>query len=206
MATRSSRYSDTPEIVAVDARGHRATSLETRLLPTVAGRFLHTLEAGDRLDHLATKYYRQPRLWWRIADANPSTELASPLALVGAEPTEAWSFPLGTGPAATAPPWHELSSRLREIPGVVEVLPVERPAALVPTVVEHADEDVEILVEHYARALEVRINRRSLGIDDVTEVITEVLAEMIETADLEVGAPEGRGRVGRQIVIPPRTG
>lgn len=33
----------------------------------------HTVSAGDRLDRLAQHYYNDPRLWWRIVDANPET-------------------------------------------------------------------------------------------------------------------------------------
>lgn len=31
----------------------------------------HVVQAGDRLDGLASYYYGDDRLWWRIADANP---------------------------------------------------------------------------------------------------------------------------------------
>lgn len=29
---------------------------------------------GDRLDNLAVKFYRNPKLWWIIAEANPEIE------------------------------------------------------------------------------------------------------------------------------------
>lgn len=31
----------------------------------------HRVVEGDRLDELARHYYSDPRLWWRIVDANP---------------------------------------------------------------------------------------------------------------------------------------
>ena len=63
-----------------------------RLLPQVSGTFRHTVEDVDRLDHLAYKYYQQPRKWWRISDANP--EFLSPQALLGKEPIVTDRFPV----------------------------------------------------------------------------------------------------------------
>ena len=65
---------------------------DVRLLPQVSGTFRHTVEEVDRLDHLAFKYYQQPRKWWRISDANP--EFMSPQALLGKEPIVTDRFPL----------------------------------------------------------------------------------------------------------------
>ena len=39
------------------------------------------MNAGDRLDQLAYKYYGQPLQWWHICDANP--DFLSPLAPLG---------------------------------------------------------------------------------------------------------------------------
>jgi hypothetical protein len=42
-----------------------------RQITTLVGALQHTLAAGDRPDALAFNYYGDPRLWWRILDANP---------------------------------------------------------------------------------------------------------------------------------------
>lgn len=36
--------------------------------------FEHKWTAGDRLEALATTYYRDPERWWVIAEANPEIE------------------------------------------------------------------------------------------------------------------------------------
>ena len=79
MFSRISRYRKLPDIVTTDSHGRTLPSKTLRLLPQVAGTFRHTVEDVDRLDHLAYKYYQQPRKWWRIVDANP--EFMSPQAL-----------------------------------------------------------------------------------------------------------------------------
>ena len=83
MFSKISRYRKLPDVVTIDVQGRRLESKSLRLLPEVTGIFLHTVESGDRLDHLAYKYYKQPRKWWRICDANP--EFPSPQALLGKE-------------------------------------------------------------------------------------------------------------------------
>ena len=73
-----SRYQEGPDV-------DPATGL--RFPAPVAGVAAHTVRGGDRLDQLGALYYREPRLWWRIADANPD---------------ELWPFDLvGRGPEAT---------------------------------------------------------------------------------------------------------
>lgn len=79
MFSRISRYRKLADVVTTDAKGRKLASKSLRLPPEVSGTFLHTVEEVDRLDHLAYKYYKQPRKWWRICDANP--EFMSPQAL-----------------------------------------------------------------------------------------------------------------------------
>jgi hypothetical protein len=40
----------------------------------------HTLREGERHDALAALFYNEPRLWWRILDANPDVLYAGDLA------------------------------------------------------------------------------------------------------------------------------
>lgn len=114
MFSRISRYRKLPDVVIVDAKGRRLASKSLRLLPDVTGTFLHTVEEGDRLDHLAFKYYEQPRSWWHIADANPA--FLSPEAMLDQKPWITLQIPLTwDGPA---PPWSELLRDLLQIIGV----------------------------------------------------------------------------------------
>ena len=41
----------------------------------------HVVREGDRLDLLAGRYYNDPRLWWRILDANPDLDDAAVLSM-----------------------------------------------------------------------------------------------------------------------------
>lgn len=114
MFSKLSRYRKLPDVVTTDAKGRALRSKSLRLLPEVSGDFFHTVEEIDRLDHLAYKYYRQPRKWWRICDANPA--FMSPQGLLGGEPLVTARFPLAfTGPH---PPWSELLQALSETVGV----------------------------------------------------------------------------------------
>lgn len=114
MFSKISRYRSLPDLVTVDEEGRARTSKALRLLPDAPGDFLHTVEDGDRLDHLAYKYYKQPRDWWRIADANPA--ILAPRELLGDDPRVRVRIPVAwTGPA---PPWSGLVEGLRATLGV----------------------------------------------------------------------------------------
>ena len=114
MFSKISRYRTLPDVVTGDAKGRVLASTSLRPTPPVSGEVLHTLAEGERLDHLAETYYRQPRTWWRICDANPA--FLSPLALLGHAPSTTTQFPLTwTG---TEPPWSGLLQTLTETLGV----------------------------------------------------------------------------------------
>jgi len=66
---RTSRYADTP-VLHNDAGQY----LGRRLVPPpqrLATLGEHEVVQGDRLDLIAARWYGDPQLWWRIADANP---------------------------------------------------------------------------------------------------------------------------------------
>jgi hypothetical protein len=114
MFSKISRYRNLPDVAVQDAKGRVLSARSLRLQPEVSGTFRHTVEEADRLDHLAFKYYDQPRDWWRIADGNP--EFLSPQALLGDEPRSTIRLPLRwEGPS---PPWSELLRALQQRPGV----------------------------------------------------------------------------------------
>jgi len=118
MFSKISRYQKLPDDVTIDSSGRRLESKSLRLPPEVPGIFHHTLEDVDRLDHLAYKYYRQPRKWWRICDANP--EFMAPQALLGKTPIVTQRFPL-TPNGATSIPWAPLLVAIGELVGVEDV-------------------------------------------------------------------------------------
>ncbi|MEL6343780.1 MAG: hypothetical protein AAFV53_11655 [Myxococcota bacterium] len=70
MIDKRSRYRLTPTQTVTLANGEPATLLSLRVLPDAEGFFYATPEPGVRLDHLAERYYRDPRRFWRIADAS----------------------------------------------------------------------------------------------------------------------------------------
>jgi hypothetical protein len=70
MIDKSSRYAGTGTSVAEDASGELVEALELRTIPPTRGVFFHTPRQGERLDHLATRYYRGPKRFWKICDAS----------------------------------------------------------------------------------------------------------------------------------------
>ncbi|MBC7983332.1 MAG: hypothetical protein H7Y02_05685, partial [Candidatus Obscuribacterales bacterium] len=70
MLSKRSRYYALEEVVHPDRAGVLRKTSSVRPLPLVSGQFLHTVDANDRLDLLAYKYYRQSLHWWRVCDAN----------------------------------------------------------------------------------------------------------------------------------------
>lgn len=70
MARNKSRYADTLPFQA-DPRGNSTfAGLRPRTIGPAPGVIEHTVSASERLDRLATHYYNNDRLWWRIGDAN----------------------------------------------------------------------------------------------------------------------------------------
>lgn len=192
MVSKISRYRNLPDVVTEDLQGRSVESKSLRLLPEVTGRFLHTVEAGDRLDHLAHQYYKQPRKWWRICDANPA--VLSPLALLGNEPLATRRFPLAVADIATPPPWAALRQALRGIVGVVDVQ-IEEAINLAPEIQIIDDRQVTVVVEVPDRSVVVTYNELVVGESE--------LAAHIEDAGFLVGPPAAISPIGQTIVIPP---
>ncbi len=119
MFFKNSRYRKLPDEVTVDSKGRRLLSKTLRSLPEVTGIFLHTIKDSDRLDHLAYKYYNQPRKWWRICDANP--EFMSPQALLGKTPFITQRFPISFANTEEQPSWATLIREISTQVGVQDV-------------------------------------------------------------------------------------
>lgn len=71
MFFNGSRYLRVADYTVPDADGTSAKLKVTRELAPVSLAFTYQVRQGDRLDLLAFKFYRNPRKWWLIADANP---------------------------------------------------------------------------------------------------------------------------------------
>lgn len=196
MFSRPSRYRTLPNVVTTDEEGRTVTSASLRMLPEVFGTFQHTIESTDRLEHLAFKYYRQPRLWWHICDANP--QYLSPQALLGKEPIVKVRFAVDTQSAGAPPAWAALLSALNGRIGVEDVQIVEEEAGLVPQQRTISNTQVMVLVPQYARAVIVTYNQQNVSQGD--------LARVMAAAGFSVGPAETVGRVGKSIVIPPDVG
>lgn len=184
-----SRYRKLPDVVTTDAKGRTLVSKALRLLPLVSGTFQHTVADGDRLDHVAFKYYGQPTKWWRISDANPS--FLSPQALLGKEPVVTNRFPVTfNGPQ---PAWAQLISSLEEQVGVEKVT-VEETIDLEPEQRTEGNKTVTVQAERFVRTVVVTYNQLTIGASAISSLITN--------AGFGVGQEERVMRVGQQIVIP----
>jgi len=70
MFFKGSRYEKVGEYSPTDITGKSIKVKRLRPTPVTSGRFLHTVKQGDRLDLMAAKYYRDPKRFWLICDAN----------------------------------------------------------------------------------------------------------------------------------------
>jgi hypothetical protein len=192
--SRISRYRKLPDEAVAGPDGRTSEARSLRLLPAVSGTLLHTVSETDRLDHLASRYYREPRNWWRICDANG--EFLSPRALLGQEPVVTDRFPLAFDDDDGPPPWSALVRAVSGVAGVEEVRVEEVESGLRASAEEVDGEPVVVDRPIYRRALVVTYNRINVG--------REALALAMAVTNFEVGAPESIGRVGKSIVIPPR--
>jgi len=79
MITPGSRYENAVafEAESADAGGFRG--LRPRAIGPAKPVIEHALREGERHDALAVLYYNEPRLWWRILDANPDVLYAGDL-------------------------------------------------------------------------------------------------------------------------------
>lgn len=71
MFFKGSRYLGVKDYTVVNEEGREVSLKRTRKTVTVEADFIYQVKQGDRLDLLAYKFYRTPRKWWLICDANP---------------------------------------------------------------------------------------------------------------------------------------
>jgi hypothetical protein len=190
MFSKISRYRKLAGVTAPDAKGRTLAAKDLRLLPNVTGTFRHTVDAGDRLDQLAYKYYSQPLQWWNICDAN--FQFLSPLAMLGKDAIVTTRFPVTV---SGVPPWDALYRKVRGVLGVEDVQ-AEEDIQLVPKQVTVGGQTITAQVEQFSRAVLVTYNRLN-----VTAV---ALATNIEAAGFQVAPFTDIDQVGLEIVIPPK--
>jgi hypothetical protein len=70
MFFRGSRYANVGENEINDATGRPIQYKRIRFIPETAESFPHVVTDGERLDHIAYRYFRDPERFWRICDAN----------------------------------------------------------------------------------------------------------------------------------------
>jgi hypothetical protein len=85
---KKSRYAATPLVKHTHPSGEEYELRQLREIPSRTSVFAATPVQGDRLDLMAARFYRDPLLFWRIADA--AAEL-DPFDIV--TPGEAVSIP-----------------------------------------------------------------------------------------------------------------
>jgi nucleoid-associated protein YgaU len=70
MFFKGSRYEDVEDGELKDSTGREIRFKKIRFIPKTKGQVVHTVNEGERLDHIANQYYRNPERFWRICDAN----------------------------------------------------------------------------------------------------------------------------------------
>jgi hypothetical protein len=69
----SSRYAKLPSVEAEDKQGRKVNAVVLRRLPFAPG-VPYVVKGHDRLDVMAQRRYKDPTLFWHIADANTELE------------------------------------------------------------------------------------------------------------------------------------
>jgi hypothetical protein len=73
MFIKDSRYRKCTTYVATDTSGRESVVVYPRTIVPAESFFEHTVTENDRLDILSNKYYKKPKKWWQICDANPES-------------------------------------------------------------------------------------------------------------------------------------
>jgi len=70
MFFRGSRYANVGEDQIADGKGRVIRYKKIRFIPPAQAQMAHIVNQGERLDHIAHRYFRDPERFWRICDAN----------------------------------------------------------------------------------------------------------------------------------------
>lgn len=78
-----SRYQRVADATFTDGEGRRVQLKRTREPVDTELALVYQVRQGDRLDLLANRFFRDPRKWWLIADANPDVLAPEQLLVPG---------------------------------------------------------------------------------------------------------------------------
>jgi hypothetical protein len=67
---RGSRYANVDEGKITDGKGREIRYKKVRFIPHTRAQMAHVVNEGQRQDHIAHHYFRDPERFWRICDAN----------------------------------------------------------------------------------------------------------------------------------------
>ncbi len=70
MFYKGSRYANVAEDRITGPRGREIVYKRLRFIPETPAQLRHPVAQGERLDHVAFRYFRDPERYWRICDAN----------------------------------------------------------------------------------------------------------------------------------------
>ena len=73
MFFKGSRYERVETDEYVDPKGRVILYKKVRFIPETKAQLGHRVRQGERLDHIAQRYYQDPERFWRISDANRAT-------------------------------------------------------------------------------------------------------------------------------------
>jgi len=79
---KNSRYAKVRQVSVTLARNRKIKALTLRRLPGTSGS-PQVVNANDRLDFYAQRYYRDPTQFWHVADANTELEANDLVATTG---------------------------------------------------------------------------------------------------------------------------
>lgn len=70
MFFKGSRYANVGQHEITDNKGRVIPYKKIRFIPETRMQRTHTVSQGERLDHVAHRYYQNSGRFWRICDAN----------------------------------------------------------------------------------------------------------------------------------------
>jgi nucleoid-associated protein YgaU len=73
MFFKGSRYQNVIEEQLVDSAGRVIRYKRVRFIDAMRAQTQYVIAQGDRLDHVAFRFYSDPERFWRICDANQAT-------------------------------------------------------------------------------------------------------------------------------------
>lgn len=191
MFSSDSRYRRSPVFASANAAGLPIQVADLRLPPPTDGSFAHVIQEGDRIDNLANQYYRDPRKWWRIADANP--DFPTPASLLGQSPLLTLRIGLAY-PAPPPAPWAETLAAAAALVGVV-TLSREQSYRLLVEVHTVGGEPADVVTEQIDEALLVTYHSLVLDLDTILALFTD--------AGFTITGRDQVTRVGQTVVVPP---